>query len=244
MEAILYSLIAAAASIAGIMLATRWQRPAMEHSHVVNSIAAGVILGVAFLSLIPETRELNPGALPFILAGFLALYLVETVVIFHGGAEMHYEGVHDHVHTSRGWAVFSGLFLHSLIDGIVIGVGFAVSEPLGVIAAASVTIHKLPEGAITFSLLISRISRRGATILSLMVAMAAPVGTLAGLVALPGIDRSVLGYLLALATGSFIYIGASDLVPETHTEKARVNAVFLLAGVALAFLLIHVLHMG
>jgi zinc and cadmium transporter len=242
MEALLYSLIAAAASIAGIVLATRWQRPAMEHSHVVNSIAAGVILGVAFLGLVPETRMLNPGALPFILAGFLALYLVETVVIFHGGAEMHYEGVHGHVHSPRGWSVFSGLFLHSLIDGIVIGVGFEVNELVGVIAAASVAIHKLPEGAITFSLLINRISRRNATILSLLVALAAPVGTLIGILALPGIERASLGYLLALATGSFIYIGASDLVPETHTEKARTNAVFLLGGVLIAYLLIHVLH--
>lgn len=214
----------------------------MARSHIVNSIAAGVILGVAFLGLIPETFSLNPRALPFILVGFLALYVVETVAIFHGGAEMHYEGGHTHVHSSRGLAVFAGLFLHSLIDGIVIGVGFSVSEPLGVITAAMVTIHKLPEGAITFSLLVGRISRFRAILLSLAVAAAAPVGTLSGVFALPGLSVATQGCLLALASGSFLYIGASDLVPETHTEKARLNAVFLLAGVALAYLLVHFLH--
>lgn len=244
MESLLYSLMAAAASVTGILLVMRWQRPVMAHSQVVNSIAAGVILGVAFLGLIPETRERNTDALPFILVGFLALYMVETVAIFHGGAEMHYEDGHAHVHSSRGWSVFVGLFLHSLIDGIVIGVGFAVSEELGIVAAASVAIHKLPEGAITFALLISRISRRRAFLLSTAVAVAAPVGTLAGLIALPGIDKTTLGYPLALAAGSFIYIGASDLVPETHTEKARTNALFLLAGVLLAYVLLHVLHIG
>lgn len=236
--------MAAAASIAGILLAMRWQRPVMAHSHVVNSIAAGVILGVAFLSLIPETYGLNPGALPFILVGFLTLYLVETVVIFHGGAEMHYEEAHEHVHSSKGLAVFTGLFLHSLIDGVVIGVGFSVSEPLGVLAAASVTIHKLPEGAITFSLLIHRTTRRLALILASAVAIAAPVGTIAGLFVLPGIGQAAQGYLLALAAGSFLYIGASDLVPETHTEKARQNAVFLIGGVLLAYVMERVLHIG
>ncbi|MEI6810103.1 MAG: ZIP family metal transporter [bacterium] len=242
MEAILYSLIAAGASITGILLAMRWQGPVMARSHVVNSVAAGVILGVAFLSLLPETFSLNPGALPFVLVGFLVLYLVETVVIFHGGAEMHYEGGHEHVHSSRGMAVFAGLFLHSLIDGVVIGVGFSVSEPLGVIAAASVTIHKLPEGAITYSLLINRIIKRRAILMSMAVAIAAPVGTIAGYIALPGLGVTTQGYLLALATGSFIYIGASDLVPETHTEKAKLNAMFLLLGVGVAFALVHFLH--
>ncbi|MEI6971577.1 MAG: ZIP family metal transporter [bacterium] len=244
MEPLLYSLMAASASVAGILLAMRWQGRVVHHSHIVNSLAAGVILGVAFLGLIPETCAMNIGALPFILVGFLALYLVETVVIFHGGAEMHYEGGHTHVHSAKGLAVFAGLFIHSVIDGVVIGVGFSVSEPLGVLAAAGVTIHKLPEGAITCLLLINRTTRRRAFLLAMAVAFAAPVGTIAGLFLLPGIEPGTQGYLLALAAGSFLYIGASDLVPETHTEKAKQNAIFLIIGVVLAYLLEHVLHAG
>jgi len=242
METVIYSSIACLASISGVLLAMRWQTWTIKNSHVVNSLAAGLILGVAFLRLIPESLEINLHALPFVLVGFLALYLVETVVVFHGGAEIHYDGMHEHMHSSKGWAVFAGLFLHSLIDGIVIGVGFEVSRALGVIAAASVTLHKLPEGAATFGLLISRIRRRPAFFLATAVAMASPVGSLVGLVALPGVDKSSLGCLLALAGGSFIYIGASDLVPETHTEHARLNATFLMVGVALAYILVHYLR--
>jgi len=237
MEAIFYSSIAGAASIMGVLLVVRWQDWTIAHSHFVNSLAAGVILGVAFFSLMPEALGMSRHALLFILAGFMALYVIETAVVFHSGVEIHFDDKDDHGHSSRAWTVFTGLFLHSLIDGVVIGIGFEVSHELGMLVAVSVILHELPEGATTFALLINRITQRSAFMLSIAVGVATPLGALVGLAALPAMGHGTLGAMLALAAGSFIYVGASDLVPETHTRKGWINAIFIIAGAALAYLL-------
>ncbi len=242
MEAVFYSSIAGAASILGILLVVRWQDWTIAHSHFVNSLAAGVILGVAFFSLMPEALEMSRHALLFVLAGFMVLYVIETVVVFHSGAEIHFDDKDDHGHSSRAWTVFTGLFLHSLMDGVVIGIGFEVSHELGMLAAVSVILHELPEGATTFVLLINRITQRLAVILSIAVGVATPLGAFVSLVALRGMGHETLGVMLALAAGSFIYIGASDLVPETHTRKGWINAIFIIAGAVLVYVLSHALH--
>ena len=242
MEAVFYSSMAGAASVIGILLVMRWSAWTIEHSHFVNSLAAGVILGVAFFSLIPEAYGLSPHAVHFVFLGFVVFYLMETIVVVHAGPEIFFhrerdQESHAHVHGSQAWMVFAGLFLHSCIDGMVIGVGFEASHELGVMTALSVILHELPEGVTIFVLLITRIKKRSALFLSVVVGLATPMGTLLGLAVLPGMGHSSLGVLLALAAGSFVYIGASDLIPETHTHKGWKNALFFVAGALLAYVL-------
>ncbi len=244
MEAVIYSGIAGASSIVGILLVLRWRQWVLSHSHFVNSLAAGVIVGVAFVGLMPEAMEMCEHALAFVLAGFVAFYLVETVIVVHSGAEVHFhgDGREDHVHESHAWTAFAGLFLHSLVDGIVIGVGFEVSQSVGLMAAAGVILHELPEGATTFALLLNRLKPRTALWLSIAVGLATPVGAIVSVVVLPSMSKGVVGALLAVAAGSFVYVGASDLVPETHTKKGWVNAVFLVLGACLAFVMFELVH--
>jgi zinc and cadmium transporter len=83
----------------------------------------------------------------------------------------------------------------------------------------------------TFSLLINSIKEKTALKLSIAVALATPLGALISLTFIGGLSGSVVGLLLAMAGGSFLYITASDLIPETHEEKGLINAGFLLLGV-------------
>ncbi len=244
MGSIVSGFIAGAASLVGIALVMRWHKWTVKHSHFVNSLAAGTILGVAFFGLLPEAMALYKNAMLYVFIGFLALYIVENIMVFHSGAEIHFHGEHQHAHAnaSRAWTVFVGLFLHSLIDGFVIGVGFEASHSLGIAATMSVVIHELPEGATTFALLLGSIKRRSAMILSIAVGLATPLGAIISRFIFPGRSEAVLGAVLALAAGSFIYVGACDLVPETHTKKGWVNAFFLILGGGLAFLVSHYLH--
>jgi ZIP family zinc transporter/zinc and cadmium transporter len=131
--------------------------------------------------------------------------------------------------------MFSGLFFHSLVDGVIIGVGFQIDPKLGLITALGVISHELPEGVTTFSLLISSIKRKTALRLSMAVALATPLGALISLTFIGSLSKEVIGLLLAVAGGSFLYIGASDLIPETHEEKGFVNAGFLLLGVVILY---------
>lgn len=231
---ILYSIIAGLSTIVGVIMVVRKEDWVLEHSHYVNSFAAGLILGIAFFHLLPESLELSEHAILFVFVGFLLFYLLENGLVLHSGSEIHFRDKHNPQHT-KGVVMFSGLFFHSLVDGVIIGVGFEIDPKLGLITALGVISHELPEGVTTFSLLINSIERKTALRLSIAVALATPLGALISLTFIGGLSKEVIGLLLAVAGGSFLYIGASDLIPETHEEKGFVNAGFLLLGVVLLY---------
>ena len=227
---IFYSAIAGLSTVLGVVLVIFKEKLVLKYSHYVNSLAAGLILGIAFFHLFHESLELSPHALFFIFAGFLLFYLLESVMVIHSGSEIHFTEKDNPQH-SKGMVMFSGLFFHSLIDGIIIGVGFEVEPRLGLLTSLGVILHELPEGVTTFSLLMNSIKRATALKMSIAVALATPLGALISLTFLNGLSESATGILLAVAGGSFLYIAASDLIPETHEKKGFQNAGFLLLGV-------------
>ena len=227
---IFYSTIAGVSTVLGIIMVILKERWVLRHSHYVNSFAAGLILGIAFFHLFPESLELSEHAVLFIFIGFLLFYVLENVMVLHSGSEVHFKVKSNPQHT-KGMVMFSGLFFHSLLDGIIIGVGFEVDPKVGLLTSLGVILHELPEGVTTFSLLINSIKEKTALKLSIAVALATPLGALISLTFIGALSESVVGLLLAMAGGSFLYIGASDLIPETHEEKGLENAGFLLLGV-------------
>ncbi len=237
LNALLYGGVAGAATLAGILV-VRWQQDlAIRYSHYVNSFAAGALLTIALAHLIPESVELASNALLVVLVSFIAFYLLESAIVFHSGSAIHfYERCPRETH-NKGPVIFSGLFLHSLIDGFVIAVGFEVSLELGLFAAAGVILHELPEGVTSFTLMLRSMTGKTALFLSVAVALATPAGAAIALGPLGGLSESGLGVMMAVAGGSFLYVAASDLIPETHESKVLQNAVFLLAGAGLLYLL-------
>ena len=176
LEALLYAGIAGAATLAGISV-VQWQQDlAIRYSHYVNSFAAGALITVALAHLLPKSIELTSNAMPVVLASFITFYLLETAVVFHSGSAIHScETCPTEIH-SKGTVIFSGLFLHSLIDGFIITAGFEVSMELGLFAAAGVILHELPEGVTSFALLMRLMQRKTALFLAVAVALATPVG--------------------------------------------------------------------
>lgn len=229
-----YSTIAGLSTILGIMMVTLKEGWVLRHSHYVNSFAAGLILGIAFFHLFPESLELSKNAVLFILIGFLLFYLLENVMVVHSGSEIHFKEKGNPQHT-KGMVMFSGLFFHSLLDGVIISVGFEVDPKVGLLTALGVIVHELPEGVTSFSLLVGSIKRKTALILSIAVAVATPLGALISLTFIGGLSEGMVGLLLGMAGGSFLYIGASDLIPETHEERGFENAGFLLLGLAFLY---------
>lgn len=237
LNALLYSGLAGAATLAGISV-VRWKRDLMvKYSHYVNSFAAGALITIALAHLIPQSVELTSNALLVVLATFIVFYLLEAAVVFHSGSAIHFcEECPVRIH-NKGPVIFSGLFLHSLIDGFIITVGFEVSLELGLFAAAGVIMHELPEGVTSFALLMRSMAGRKALILSVAVALATPAGAAIALGPLSGLSESGLGVMMAIAGGSFLYVAASDLIPETHERDVLQNTVFFLAGVGLLYFL-------
>jgi len=231
-----YSSIAGLSTILGIILVILNEKLVLKYSHYVNSFAAGLILGVAFFHLFPESLELSDNALLFILIGFLVFYLLENVMVLHSGSEIHFKDKKGSRHT-KGKVMFTGLFFHSFIDGIIIGIGFETDFTLGLLTSLGVIAHELPEGVTTFALMINSMKKKTALKLSIAVGLATPLGALISLTFMKSLSQSMVGVMLAIAGGSFLYIAASDLIPETHEEKGFENSGFLLIGVISLYVL-------
>ncbi len=230
LNALLYGTIAGAATLAGISL-VRWKQDlAIRYSHFVNSFAAGALITIALAHLIPKAIEQTTDALLFVLVAFIAFYLLEAALVFHSGSAIHLcEDCPTGMH-SKGQVIFSGLFLHSLTDGFIIAVGFEVSFELGLFTAAGVILHELPEGITSFALMMRSMRQKTALFLSVAVALATPVGAAVALGPLSGLSESALGIMMALASGAFIYVAVSDLIPETHGKDSLQNVLSLLTG--------------
>lgn len=242
---IIYSVIAGSATFVGLLLVLWFKDWTKKHSIYIISAAAGVLMTTAFFHLMPEAIELAQDAVNifsspyfFVLLGFMVLYIVEQIIVIHACAE---EDCGSH---SFGIISAIGIGIHSLMDGIVIGVGFEVSNTIGILTAMAVILHELPEGIFTFGILVhSHLSTRKSIIYTSLVALATPVGAIASFFLIKSINLIFLGDMLAFAAGTFIYIAASDLIPQTHKVSRKANIPFVLAGsvfiIILATLLEH-----
>jgi zinc transporter ZupT len=146
---IIYSAIAGLSTLLGIAMVIINEERVVRYSHYVNSFAAGLILGVAFFHLFPESLELSENALLYIFLGFLVFYLLENLMVLHSGSEIHFKGKRNPQHT-KGMVMFSGLFFHSLLDGIIIGVGFEIDPKVGLLTSLGIILHEVPEGVTAF----------------------------------------------------------------------------------------------
>ena len=238
---IFYGTIAGLATLTGIYVMRRNQEWALKNSHYVNSFAAGLIMALVFFHLMPEAIELSNSAFyPALFIGFFIFYLLENFIVIHSGSEIHYcldedeEGSATHHYASRmGMMAFSGLAFHSLIDGIIIGVGFELQEitgtEIGFLAALAVILHEIPEGVTSFAI-INKTMPDKSKILSIIVAIATPIGAIISLLFIGTLTESLIGILLALAAGTFVYVAASDLIPETHASNNLQNLAAFLIG--------------
>lgn len=224
-----------------VLLREQWSR---KQSANLVSYAAGVLLGVGILHILPEAQELTAAAPAWMLFSFVIFYFLEHHMFFHAGHEqLHHANldIHDchdgHCRNPHplGAIAFAGMTLHSLIDGVIIGAGFEAGEELGVLSALGVIAHEVPEGIAMLSILLHYgYPRNRAVVFTSLVAVATPFGAVVTYFLVHQIAISFLGALMAMAAGSFVYIAASDLIPESHRERGFKASLALCAGIATA----------
>lgn len=203
------------------------------------SFSAGSLMGGAFFHLLPEALDMESNAslvFFYLLCGFCLFFILERVLRWR---HCHQEGCETHEHL--GWMNLIGDGLHNLIDGIVIMAAFAINPALGLTVTISIAFHEIPQELGDFGVLIfSGFSKAKALIYNFVSAGLSIFGVLIGFFLLdkiPGIQT----FLLCFAAGGFIYISASDLIPEIHQEKATNKSILafvvFLAALALMFVL-------
>jgi len=244
--------VAGAATFAGMMLVLSREQWSRRYSAVLVSFSAGVLLAVGILHILPEALEMTGNAPLFIILAFILFYFLEHHLLIHAGhEEQHHINLdvndcHGDCCTRphpMGLVAFLGMGLHSLIDGMIIGTGFEVSHDLGLLAALGVIAHEVPEGIAMVAILLHYgWPRRKAIQLTSFVALATPGAAILTFAMVHSLPESVLGALLAAAGGSFIYIAASDLIPESHRSRGFSASVALCGGVLVAWLAGHLAH--
>ena len=227
---LLYSLIAGLSVLSGVLLTRRFKNWTKRNTIFLMSFAIGLLLANAFFHLLPEAIEKSSSWFYWVLFAIITFYFIEHFVIIHSCQE---EGCEVH---AFGVTSFLGITFHSLIDGIIIGISFGVGAGIGILTSLAVIFHKTAEGIFTYTLLSSdEKTRTKAILLSWIVALAMPVGAVLSFLLIPKTSDVILGNLLAIAAGSFIYIGASDLIPETHKKQSFWNIFLVILGIVFVF---------
>ena len=179
------------------------------------SYAVGTLLGVALMALLPQALERLPAAraLGTLLAGVLAFFLLEKLVIWR-----HCHDSHEcEVHTSTAASlVIVGDAFHTLVDGAVIAAAVLTSIPLGITTALAVATHEIPQEVGDVAILLrAGFSRGRAFTLNLLSGIGGILGA-AGMLAASKSMPTLLPYVLAFASGNFLYVAMADLIPDLH----------------------------
>jgi zinc transporter ZupT len=225
---VLLVIIAAAAflcTLCGGLLALRLR----DKLHLILGFSAGAVIGVAFFDLLPEAVAFGAqyhsaaAILSCTAAGFLFYLVLDRILLFHGDA------------ATRGRFAAAVLCVHSLLDGIAVGVAFQASHAVGITVAIAVLTHDFSDGINAMNVVLKN---RGSTrqgMRWLLLDAAAPVIGIAAtfFIAIPA---NLFGVGLASLAGFFLYIGASDLIPESyHAHPKFLTTAMTLAGAAVLY---------
>lgn len=227
-------LIGSSISLAGGSLIFTTKKRRDKAILLAMPFGAGALLSAAFFDLLPEAFELGNTRtlLLWTLVGFLAFFLLERSASWFHHHHEHADVSHKNA-SQRGLIVFGDL-MHNAIDGVAIGAAFLVNPALGFITTIAVSAHEIPKELGTFALLLSR-GWRDKIVLLANVATAVATIIAASLVYILGSDKHLpVDALLALTAGFFLYVAASDIIPDIHEQPHRaglIQAAALIVGV-------------
>ena len=231
-QSLLATLLVSLISLVGVFV-VRWSERVEER---LLGFAAGVLLATAFLDLFPEAVERSPGDTRVFAAALGAMILFFVIERLLHAFHLHEE---SHAHTS-GYLILIGDGLHNLIDGVVIAASFLVSPELGLTTTLAVAAHEIPQEIADYGLLVSgRFSRQRALALNFASGLTAMIGAVLCW-AFRGVIEPHIGWALTATAGMFIYIAASDLIPELHHVRRRgawAHTMPFFAGIVLVALL-------
>ena len=214
-----------------------------DHLHLILGFSAGAVVGVAFFDLLPEAFDAGFGyydtntLILMCAVGFLSYLVLDRVLayFFLVGHEEEHAG-HIHVAPERGSVGAVALSFHSLLDGVAVGLAFQASPVLGGAVALAVLAHDFSDGINTVSMIVRHGGHSPLRWLFLD-ALAPSVGML--LSYLISVPEPYLGPLFALFAGFFLYIGASDLIPESHHAHPKLlTTVTTICGAVLMYFLV------
>ncbi len=202
------------------------------------AFASGSLIAVTFFDLLPESLDLAQSLnYPFrrilliLVASFLFYSFIERFFLTHH----HHDGEEEHGHI-MGSIGAGSLVIHSFLDGAAIGIAYQINHNIGLIVALAVITHDFTDGINTVTLMLkNNHSIKKATLFLIFDALAPLLGLV--ITSLFLIPKQVLLFLLPIFSGEFLYIGAANLLPETHKHTPIKMAIAMTSAVVLIFIL-------
>jgi zinc and cadmium transporter len=207
----------------------------------IVALSAGALLGAAFFHLIPESEELEfHSTLLSVVIGFSLFLLGEKL--------LHWQHCHKGKCSIHSFAYMNlvGDGIHNFIDGLTIGASFTINPHTGFATTIAVALHEIPQEIGDFGVLIyGGFEKIKAILLNFACALTAIIGGISGYLFLQQLEFGK-AFLLSFAAGGFIYIAASDLIPEIRKEvklsKALINFGIFSTGLLLMYILASLNH--
>jgi len=233
----LWALSAFFMTLAGGAFAFRYRRYLLY----IMAFSAGMLVGVAFLDLVPEFVDLAREQaidirllMVVLILGFTAIFLLEKLTIIHSEKQHDLPGHHHHV----GIVGAAGLSFHSFLDGLAIGVGFRAGTDVGLVVLLAVIAHDFADGLNTVTFMLAARNSHWRTGALLAIDAIAPVlGAICANVL--NLDARLIAYQLAFFAGFLLYLGASDLLPQVHERSNFRLIACTLGGFVTAGLLVY-----
>lgn len=222
---------ASLATLLGGWGVVRFLQGRAQFMRLLSGVAAGYLLSVTVVRIIPECLEAKGGEINayWVLAGYLLVHVMEHGITlhFHYGEETHTDGS-----PLSGVLALIGLSLHSLMDGVAIAAALSTHSNLGPLVVLGILFHRIPEGGTIASIFLVRgFGNRAAMLAAGTLALAAMLGAAGqSLLNLP------TGPILGLTAGLALYVASSDLLPEVQKVSGLRSTIALLSGVGIFLL--------
>ncbi len=220
----LFSLLTFVSTFIGGLVGIKYQ----DRLHLILGFTAGVLLGVVSFDIFPEiiklVNQLNIDPIRPMVAlvvGFLVFHVLEKVLLIHHEQEEVYG---KHKHPVVGAVSALALACHSFLDGVGIGLGFQISSALGLLIGIAVIAHDFSDGLNTVSLALMHKNTRKRAVFFLLLDAIAPVLGAASTMFF-SIPAGMMLLYLGFFAGFLLYIGASEILPEAHSEHSSYRTI-------------------
>lgn len=234
---LLFSILAGIGSLLGSVLPIlkrTWSKKALQR---LMAFGAAVLIGTAFLHIVPHAFEIGSDTNKIgvgLVVAFLLIFTMEHFAMAHS-CPGEVEECPEYI---MGAIAFIALLFHSFIDGLIITVSSKVSLQLAGLISFVVLIHKFPDGLATSSILLgSNYSRKKIFLLSTFIALSTPLGSILSYISLFNISSDTLAFLLGFSAGTFIHVGATDIIPRLSRTKDIFCYLSFASGIVLTYII-------
>ncbi|HDQ26110.1 MAG TPA: ZIP family metal transporter [bacterium] len=223
----------------GIYVINRFADWGRKNAIYFIAFAAGVLITVSFLRVIPKSFQMNSFAPIYLLAGFMFFHVLSrylNVFMCKGENCGHNRGL------NRVFGIIPaiGIGFHSFVDGMIYAVTFKVNAFMGAVTSIGMIFHEFPEGIVTFLFLVkSGFDTKKAVLYAFLIAaITTPLGAFVSWPFLGSISDSTLGILLSISAGALVYVGTTHLLPEVEEDHKKFSLLALAAGILVAVIII------